>query len=535
MKILVSIFLIFCSAQALASPACFDFFVVVNDPLAFEQREAAYTPRDLTSGEVSHLVSIAKDTLGERDVEESNVFHVMLHAKRKYEAELQSQSLFHGQRVSSAVRSMRRRRGRFDEHLVSNDPIAAAEVYRPLWEAYHISMSELLRYGRTKNTEARDQALIDTAQRTLEGLVASPYLSSVRQEYRRIYGEGLIFRVRRALGGSPSRSAPSVSEILAVYDTIFAISRSEFAYVNYHMNRLSSIADSVIQRATSPTEDAAAQTEVSDANKMKGYIETIRNRLSSDLLASRFHVDIISQQDMNSRSSREELFSLRPQSLVMWLKHVVDLERRRSRRLIVRASIQELFIRLTNGLPDVRVSVVGYDIDLRRDIRRLIMLDYNAYVMERHIESLESVIMADVEDQPAAFLVAVARGTQETTVQFLETFARLSPDKAVWDGLKDHFAKDDSTVAKELMRQMLEAEEKIASLGFLSRTYMATRLDMYIGLGIRSSPLVGAYAFSGAAREAVNAWIIEQYVWVMSVGGAILEWAKPEWLLNLFQ
>lgn len=419
-----------------------------------------FNVRELNDSDIEYLTFLTEKITNKKNVDEEEVFSALVQAKRGYEARINENGIFIGQRVNETTRNMRKRRDQFELHIKSGDSPAASVVYRSLWESFYVSKSALLKYTRQNSSEVNNKEFLNDIKGTLLGLVESPHLRKLKSKVHSFYGVGRLGRIRHLLRGG---GEPSLHEVLEVLDTIYALSRSEFMYANYRVKELLNSSD---------TSDSSRRAVV----EFLGYMDP-------DTLSQRFRMNLLPKTELESKASAEELFRLRPQTLVLWLKHVSEVESWRTPVLLLRAGIQELAFKFTNLF--VRE-------ELKRPLRRLIMLDYNTYVIDKHIERISSVVNAEPNSQIDVFLEVLGQGTSETQNQFLETFARLSEDVVVWNRIKKHFKDLSSSenTSRILVERMDEAEKYISTYGYLSKTHSVSSLDLIVGVGIRGATIL---------------------------------------------
>lgn len=486
---LATLVLVF-STTAAAQSACFALFeaapsgtsaeppkkveVVKNDETKLKLERDAQKIREvfeMSEVEMDGLINIARKEFGDSNMSRQDVLHKLYEEKRKFDASIDGQLHWFGASLSKAVRDMRKRRQEFQMALLQGDALIAANMYRSLYESYGVSLSLLVNYARgnkaTRDTELREH----TSRYLLNGLTADKQYADIRTIVDSIYKNG---------------RTPENAEILDVLDRVLSRSSDEFRYIEYHLKSL--------------------ETSNETPESVLENVKYIRSRLSVDSLAAKFRFKLLKDAEIRSGSAASAIADSRPQILVYWLKRVSQLQKQHSRRLRLRSVFHvEALQKLITRLP---ISVRGAVLALAR-------IDYNTYVIDRHIESIEAVYLAQKDVRLQVFLGKVGQGDKYKSAQYLETMARLASDMDTWNDLKVQVTAGAKTHAnyKELLAQMEAAEKLIPKLGFISKLNSPSMHDHLVGWVMPGMAGVGTLVYTN--------WdtVVQGYTYLLTLVG----------------
>lgn len=431
---------------------------------------------ELSRAELDHLVTETRHLLRDDSVTRENVFAAIFAAKREFDAQINNKLDFLGQRITTSIRAMRKRRLRFAADLKTGDTIAAIKVYRSLWEAYYISRSKLLQYITAAPSRKRDKDLVDSSKYILLALTKGTF-ADLKKQVDAIYN-------------NPD-NVPTASQVLSIYDQIYARTNDEFRYARYYFETV---------RA-----DMAADAMT------KENLDYIDRRMNVDEISKTYGIRLLRQGYLDSDGAGKLLHRARPQITVWWLKYSMQQQSQFGLWLITKSVVQNIAVKMTQFLPAT----------VRDAVRAVLMLNYNSYVISVHLESIDAVINAAPEVRQAVFERALA-GRAEHTAQFLETLARLSSHMTLWNELRakiDTLAKDNENY-KVIQAQMIEAEKGIREYGWVTTIHESSVFDTAVGITIRGGvPLVTALVVNWDAVAS----------WTMSVTHAATTVANQGW------
>ncbi len=443
-------------AQPKVEPAVKAEFVIVNGKRLTPEEAASvlesgpvFVERlDITPAEIRQAVQETRRFLNDPSITEKDVHDAMFAAKNKYDAQIDSLVLNAGQSLSITVRNMRKRRLMFADALQARETVKAAHIYRNLWEAYYISKSKLLEYTLSKSRQ-RDKHLVESSKWILLGITKGFYPDLYRQVDKAYANERV----------------PNVSEILSLYDQIFARSNDEFRYAVWFVN----------QKLADPTISEEAKADID-------YV--IQDRLGIDRMAARFGLKVYTQRYLDSKDADKLLNQSRPQIVIWALKRMRNEQIRFGTALYIGAAIENVLLTLVRKIPSPWLS---------QGLESIVILNRNAYLLRSHLERVEAVVNAPPAERLDVLQTELGKlgMSKEEGARFLELFARLSEDMTVWNQLKgevDKLAKDNVNY-KELLELMTAAEAGIKTHGFISKFYSATVYDYSMALMLRGTPL----------------------------------------------
>lgn len=495
-RILVSILVLMSVFSAHAENACMDMFSIATvadgsgvpatdtKPLEDFKKDTLPEPTAsiekiveqvketfrMTEAEIEGILVIARKEFGDNTLSRKEILHKLYAEKRKFDAAIDGELQWFGASLSKAVRDMRKRRQQFELAILQGDALIAANMYRALYESYGVSMSLLVNYAR--GGAGRDAVLAEnTSKYLLEGLTSDKQFSDIRKVVVQMFKNG---------------REPEISEILNVLDQVVARTADEFRYVEWRMNKL--------------------ETDPSTAQSVRDSVEYIRGKLSIDPLTERFRFGLLKDADLRGPHTSGALLESRPQILIYWLKRVSQLQKQHSRMLRLRSIFHiEALQSLLTRLP---VSIRGAVLALAR-------IDYNTYVIDRHIESIEAVLLAEKDVRLQVFTGKVGMGDKNKSAQFLETMARLSSDMDTWNEIKVQVKELSGKHAnyKELLAQMEAAEALTSKLGFISKLNSPSMHDHVVGW-------IGPGVL-GAGTLIYTNWdtVVQGYVYVLTLMG----------------
>lgn len=491
---LVLMILLAFSGNAVAQSACFAIFENLNieavSPTPEKKEEAKKEDKDkkdkvdveaeakkvreifeMTETEMDGLIHIARKEFGDNTLSRQDVLHRLYAEKRSFDASIDGELRWFGASLSKAVRDMRKRRQEFEMALLQGDGLIAANMYRSLYESYGVSLSLLVNYARG-NKATRDAELKENiSKHLLTGLTADKQYADIRKVVDEMYKNG---------------REPHLAEVLNVLDRVLSRSTDEFRYVEWNMKRLENSPDTI--------------------SSVLDNLKYIRGRLSIDSLGTKFRFKLLKDTEVRDGQALSSITDARPQILVYWLKRVAQLQKQHSRRLRLRSLLHvEALQKYITRLP----------LSIRGAVLALARIDYNTYVIDRHIESIEAVYLASKDARLQVFLGKVGQGDKFKTAQYLETMARLASDMDTWNSLKEQvkdLAKDHVNY-KELLAQMEKAETNIPKLGFISKLNSPSMHDHLVGWVVPGVMGVGTIIYTN--------WdtIVQGYTYLLALVG----------------
>lgn len=425
----------------------------------------------MTDVEIDGLVVIARKEFGEPSLSRKDVLHKLYFEKRKFDEMIDRDLQWFGANLSKAVREMRKRRQEFQMALLQGDGLIAANMYRDLYESYGVSMSLLVNYARG-NVESRDLALREsTSKYLLEGLTREKKLDDIFK---------LVVEMYR------NEREPEISEILNILDRVVARTADEFRYVEWYLKKI--------------------ESDPATAESLRENVQYIRARLSIDPLAEKFRFELLKDADLRGSNASSALLEARPQILIYWLKRVAQLQKQHSRVLRLRSVFH---------LETLQKFLTRLPMQIRGAVLALARIDYNTYVIERHIESIEAVLLAERDVRLQVFTSKVGVGDKNKGEQFLETMARLSSDMDAWNEIKVMVIEraEKNANYKELLAQMEVAEQKIPKLGFIAKLNSPSMHDHFVGW--MGTGLIGAGTLAYAKWDTV----VQGYTYILTLMG----------------
>ncbi len=424
----------------------------------------------MTDAELDALVVIARKEFKDDSLMRRDVLHKLYEEKRNFDASIDGQLKWFGASLSRSIREMRKRRQEFQMALLQGDALIAANMYRSLYESFGVSTSLLVSYARG-DVNSRDGILTDaTSKYLLRGLTADKNFSDIRKIVDNMFDNRF----------------PSVAERLDVLDRIVARTGDEFRYVEWYLRKI--------------------ENDPETPPSLRENVEYIRGKLSIDHLAEKFRFPLLKDADIRDGKASSALVDARPQILIYWLKRVAQQQRQHSRILRLRSVFHlEALQKFLTRLPA----------QIRGAVLALARIDYNTYVIDRHIESIEAVLLAEKDVRLQVFTSKVGFGDKNKSAQFLETMARLSSDMEIWNEIKTMVVERSAKNAnyKELLDQMEAAEKNIAQLGFLAKLNSPSMHDHFVGWMTPGMIGLGSLAY---AKWDV---IVQGYTYVLTLVG----------------
>lgn len=347
--------------------------------------------------------------------------------------------------VSAAVRDMRKRRLKLISFLLEGDGYKASQFYENLMTVYNVSVSQLVRYIRGDIHLRDNELLSSTSEPMLLGLAQAPMFSDIRQK---------IVSVYQKYSGNP----PAV-EVLNIFDLFYSRVASEVSYVEWYLRKV--------------------ETEDGFSSEQKQAVLYLRKRLSPETLQEQFDFIETSREALAQPHLNRFIETGRPQISLYWQLQVLKFEQRRS---------QIAFLRSFAQLEQIQQLISKSPQAIREPLMFLARMNYNDYVLDRFMDSIEAVVVASPEFRLQVFLNrlgAEGMAGQKNQEQFLETLARISSHMDIWNELKKQVA-DRSSYGnfKILIEQMAVAESKIKSLMFISDISDVSSNDKIMGFVI---------------------------------------------------
>jgi hypothetical protein len=369
--------------------------------------------------------------------------------KRTAQSEADALVASTGHTQARTIQQMRVLRLRFDFELrVKADPLAAANLYREIYENRHLVLSELIKYIDAP-PESKDEVIRRNARYLLPALTAGKRYSSMREDVQEVISE----------------SPMDVERILDIYDRILGHVVDEYKYIEWFLRDL--------ERNPRLSQDPTAAPNPEVLQKLISNINYVRKTISADNLARRFPgLDILSDSQIAGRA--DDIIKSRPTILVSWLELVRDEQQVYKKDLYVKSFFQ------VQALQDLIYKFVP--VQFKVPISRFIGMSYNVYVLRLYLEDIMSVLDAPTVESQVKVLMEVGPA-RDNLEQFLETFARLAPEMESWSRLRTYIAAKakDEPVYDSFYQEMLKAEKKIPSLKFISKLSEPSQFDSYVG------------------------------------------------------
>ncbi len=399
----------------------------------------------------------------------------LFHQREMLEEKIRQHLVHFGFDVSQSVREMRDRRILFQAIMLEGDGYKGAEFYEKTFLTYNVAISQIIKYSMDRSG-GRDQELQTQVTRpVLLGLAQGSEFSDIRA------------KINESFSGDRT---PETGELINFLDLIVSRVANEVRFVEWYLNKL---------------ESESEDTEVGEA------VAYMRRRLSPADLRTRYDLPILDETLLRSIDLSQNLDAARPQIVFYWLRRVLRVQQMHSARLYVRSLVHWEKVKSWIGTaPTV----------FRAPLMFLLKLDYNTYVVQQYIDSLEAVtlnshnIQVLLNEMGALDTISKKRGDQ-----FLETLARLAPNMRNWNELLRSVrqaANEDGSNSNFaiLERRMVEAEAKAEELGFLSTSAKTTAHSHIVGWVI---PL-GAAGATYLNWDSVSSWFVSLAQFLPFVG-----------------
>lgn len=374
-----------------------------------------------------------------------------------------------GSDQTQAAQDIRLRKQRFEFSLrIKGDKETALAIYRPLYERYKLAVSELIKYFSVEEGQQRAMIIRQNGRYLVKALTAGNRFADLQPQVDGILAEPVL----------------DVEKVLDIYDHVIARTVNEY------------------KEAEALIREMGNDPKLNERD-MAGLIYVIDN-LTSDSFAERFpSLQVVTDKQISEFASL--VMKARPQILVYWLEMVKQDQLRYKQKIIVSSLV------LLKSLKDLVFKVVPPQ--FRVAISNFLGISYNVYVINVHIEGIKDVVRAPDLESRVKVLMEV--GPQRKNLdQFLETFARLSPQMDIWIELKTYIgARKNETTYGVFYEKMLAAEAKIKDLNYISMLTVPSKFDNY---AIWVVPAIGAGLTTVAATYPT--W----WPWITSLFGGLV-------------
>jgi hypothetical protein len=354
-----------------------------------------------------------------------------------------------GHTTTRAVQEMRLLRQRFDFELrVKADSLAAANVYRELYENRHLALSELIKYTDAP-ARLKDETIRRNARFLLPALTRGKMNKDMEKEVADIIDDPVM----------------DVERILDIYDRVLGRVVDEYNYVEWFLQNL--------EKKPRFSQDPNAAPNVALIEALKENIAYVRRTMSASSLALRFpELEILSDAVIAERAAG--IIKSRPLILVSWLELVRDAQGAYKTDLYVKSLLQ------VQTLQDLVYKFVPAQFKV--PISKFIGMNYNVYVLRVYLEDIMSVLDAPTIDSRVKVMMEVGPA-RDNLAQFLETFARLAPEMESWIEIRNYMAEKakNEPLYDFYYQEMLKAQAKVPALKFISKLTEPSKFDGYVG------------------------------------------------------